>query len=100
MKRMDNMSDPENYSLSRLHSASELPLEKKLYFNGFTVALSPIDCSIVLQHNDQTIALISTSHSIAKTLVSQLDSLLSDFEHKTGNVILKLDEINDLLSKG
>ena len=93
------MSEPVNSNLMQLQAASELPLDKKFYFNGFTIAMSPIDCAIVLQYNNQPIALLSTSHTIAKTLVAQLNGLISDFEQKTGRDILKLDEIQALLSK-
>ena len=93
------MSEPVNSNLMQLQAASELPLDKKFYFNGFTVAMSPIDCAIVLQYNNQPIALLSTSHTIAKALVAQLNGLISDFEQKTGRDILKLDEIQALLSK-
>jgi len=93
------MSEQININLMQLQAASELPPDKKFYFNGFTVAISPIDCAIVLQYNNQPIALLSTSHTIAKTLVVQLNGLISDFEQKTGRGILKLDEIQALLSK-
>ena len=93
------MSEPVNLNLMQLQAASELPPDKKLYFNGFTVAMSPIDCAIVLQYNNQPIALLSTSHTIAKTLVAQLSGLIGDFEQKTGQGILRLDELLALLSK-
>jgi len=93
------MSEPDNINLMQLQAASELPADKKFYFNGFTVAISPMDCAIVLQYNNQPIALLSTSHTIAKTLVTQLNGLISDFEQKTGQGILRLDEVQALLSK-
>ena len=94
------MPEQESIDQMQLQAASELPLDKRFYFNGFTIAISPIDCAIVLQYNNQPIALLSTSHTIVKTLVAQLNGLISDFEQKTGQGILKLDEIQDLLSKG
>lgn len=93
------MSEQANINLMQLQAASELPPDKKFYFNGFTVAISPIDCTIVLQYNNQPVALLSTSHTIAKTLVVQLSGLISDFEQKTGRAILKLDEMQALLGK-
>ena len=84
---------------SVLLAGFELPPEKKIYFNGFAVALSPMDCTIVLQWHNQPIALLSASHTTVKTLISQLGGLIDDFEGKTKQPILMLDEIQALMGK-
>ncbi len=93
------MTEPININVKQLQDASELPSDKKYYFNGFAVAISPMDCVIVLLHNNQPIALLSTSHTIAKTLATQLNGLIEDLEKKTQQRILRLDEIQALLDK-
>ncbi len=87
------MAEPKNIHAVQLQVGAELPPEKRYYFNGFTVAMSPMDCAIVLLHQDRPIAFLNTSHMVAKTLVAALDTLIKDFEEKSGQQILKLDEL-------
>lgn len=96
------MSEPINPNqISRQISvdqiSAELPLESKFYFNGFTVGISPMDCSIVLMRNNQPIALLNTTHVIARAMSSGLEGLIKDFEDKTGQHVMKLDELKQLL---
>jgi hypothetical protein len=79
---------------------AELPPESKFYFNGFYLVMSPMDCSIVLLHNNRPIGMLNTTHVIAKTLSYALDGLIKDFEDKTKQHIMKLDEISELLKSG
>jgi hypothetical protein len=90
---------PEATLPAQFLAAFELPPEKKIYFNGFAIALSPMDCTIALLLNNQPIALLNASHTTVKTLISQLDGLINDFEGKTKQPILKLDEIQVLVEK-
>ncbi len=93
------MPEPTDINLKLLQGAAELPPDKKFYFNGFTVAISPIDCAIVLNYNNQPVAFLITSYTIAKTLSAHLDGIIKGFEDKTGQRILKLDEIQAILEK-
>ena len=93
---MSEPINPDQMNLNRQISA-ELPLESKFYFNGFTVSISPMDCSIVLMHNNRPIALLNTTHVIARAMSSGLEGLIKDFEDKTGQHVMKIDELKQLL---
>jgi hypothetical protein len=96
MAELNESNDPLQ---SQLQAGFELPAEKKMYFNGFTLAVTPSDVVIVLQQNNQPVALLNTSYVIAKTLVIKLGDLLKNFEEKTEQPILTLDQINSAVSK-
>ncbi len=93
------MSDTTDINQLQLQAAAELPPDKKFYFNGFTIAVSPMDCAIVLLHNNQPIAFLSTSHTVAKSLAVGIDGLVRGFEEKTGLRIPTLDEARALLER-
>ncbi len=82
---------------SLLQRGLELPPEKKLYFNGYTISMTPPDFIIVLQHNDQPVAFLNTSHTVAKTLAKTILNFIEDFEGKLDQPILTLDEIAEKL---
>src|SRR5689334_2592891 len=76
-----------------LQEALDLPDEKKIYFNGFIVSMSPTDAVIVLQNNNKPIAYLNTTHTIAKTLANQLNGIIKNFEKDTKRKIPTLDQI-------
>ena len=84
---------------NQIQVALELPPESKFYVNGFTIAMTPTDVVIVLLQNNKPIALLNTPPIIAKALTASLDGLVKDYETKTGQRVLTLDEINSALSK-
>lgn len=84
---------------NQIQAALELPSESKFYANGFTIAMTPTDVVVVLLQNNKPIALLNTSPAIAKALTASLDALLKDYEAKTGQRVLTLEEINSALSK-
>ncbi len=67
-------------NLATIDKASKLPEEKQIYFNGFTVGISPQDVAIVLSRNSNPIAFLNTSHFMAKELQRHLTLLLADLE--------------------
>lgn len=90
------MTEPTNFD-KRVQLGLQLPDEKKFYFNGYTITLSPQDVVIVLQNNDQPVAFLNTSHTIAKTMVEALSKLLDDFEKASKHEILTLGEYEERL---
>ena len=71
--------------------------EKKIYFNGFVVSMTPHDVILVLQNNNQPVAFLNTSHIIAKTLASKLQGIITGFENEAEMTIPTLDEIQEKL---
>jgi len=91
---------PENDSFqAQLQAGSDLPSDRKFYFNGYTIAMTPTDIEIVLQLNNKPVATLNTSLTIAKMLAIVIDGFVKDYESKTGQRILTLDELKASLSK-
>jgi hypothetical protein len=76
-----------------LQSGLGLPPDRKIYFNGFLISVTPHDVTIVLQNNNQPVVFLNTSHIIAKTLVEKLQELIKNFENDTDTHVSTLDEI-------
>ncbi|MBI5290401.1 MAG: hypothetical protein HY872_00805 [Chloroflexi bacterium] len=87
------MTEPSEIVQAQLQAGLDLPQEKKLYFNGYTIAMTPTDIVLVLMFNNQPVATLNTSPTIAKTLGKVLDALIKDYETRTGQKVLTLDEI-------
>ena len=81
----------------RVQDALQLPDEKKFYFNGYTFSITATDIIIVIQKDDQPIAYLNTSHTIAKTLVKAMTKLIENFEKDTQHPILTLSEYEERL---
>lgn len=81
----------------RIVEGLKLPDERKFYFNGYTVSITPQDVIIILQKNNQPFAVLNTSHSIAKTFVEALSKLIEDFEKRTNHEILTLSDYEERL---
>jgi len=96
---MVHMSNPVDQNLVVLQAGAELPHEKKFYFNGFSIGISPMDVAIVLLHHNQPIAHLSTSHIMAKSLAEATLALIAGQETSTGQKVPTLDELRILLDK-
>ena len=81
-----------------MQNGLELPAERQFYFNGYLFTVSPSDVTIVLLQNDQPVALLNTSHTLAKTLTTAIEKELKNLEEKTGQRILTTVEISAALS--
>jgi len=64
-----------------------------LYCNGFVTVLTGSDTLLVLKTNENSIATINMSYTIAKTLSIKLGGLIKSFENTTGNKIMTTDDI-------
>lgn len=84
---------------ARLQEGLQLTDDKKYYFNGFTISISPPDFVIILQNNNEPIAYLNTTHSVAKTLAVKISGILSDFEKSTKHKIPTLDDLKEEIKK-
>lgn len=87
------MTEQSEFS-DRLQIGLDLPPEQKLYFNGYTISISPHDFLIILQRNNEPVFTLNTSHTIAKTLGVTIQAMINDFERKTDQTILTLNEVS------
>lgn len=54
---------------------------------------------IVLKNNNQPIALLNLSYTVAKTLYQNLAVTINNLEKKTGNTIMTTDQITKAMSR-
>lgn len=93
------MSEPTSDHVRVIQQGLELPDEKQIYFNGYSVLIAGVDISLALRKNDKTLALLNVPHSVAKSLAITLLDLLDDFEKKSGHAIPTLAEIESNIVK-
>lgn len=74
----------------------ELP---RIYFNGFSITISAGDVLIILKRNDRPIAILNTSHILAKTVATKMGNVVALFEQKTGSTIMTTDDVQESLTK-
>jgi hypothetical protein len=82
--------------LNKAMESGDIP---KIYFNGFVNFLNPSDISMLLQLNNNPVAVVSMSYTVAKTFAAMLGSIIADIEEKTGNKIMTIDYITTALGK-
>jgi hypothetical protein len=75
---MDNQNELNN----RISKSMNLPSEKKFYFNGFIVAISPSDIAIGLEVNGEPVLLLNTTIPVAKEFVKILNDTINNHEKK------------------
>jgi hypothetical protein len=88
-------ADPSFETL--LQEGLNLPDEKQIYFNGFVVSMTPTDAVILLQRNNKPILSLNLSHTLAKTLATQLLGVIQSFEKETKLDIPTLDRVNEAI---
>jgi hypothetical protein len=87
------MPETSDQILAQINAGSNLPPEKRIYFNGYTVASSASDVAFVLMHNNQPVAALTTSFTVAKSLIDSLAGVVKFYEDRTGQHVLTQDEI-------
>jgi hypothetical protein len=88
------MTDNPDF-VGRLQKGLSLPSDKKIYFNGFALNITPADIAISLENGGETVALIVASHSTAKSLVEILGAVIKTFEKDTGQRIRTLKQLEE-----
>jgi hypothetical protein len=76
-----------------------IPTLPRLYANGFAIVQSASDISTVLLANGSPIGILSMSHVSAKSLATELDKNIEDFEKATGQSVKTINELTEILSK-
>jgi hypothetical protein len=72
----------------------------RIYANGFAVANSASDVSVVLVVNGSPAGILSLSHTSAKSLAVSLTKAIAQFEQATSQEIKTIDELKEKLPKG
>lgn len=80
-------------------SINEIPLQRKFYFNGFTLSLTATDVLINFAREGHIILSGTTSYTTAKTMAIQLASLVELLENKIGVKVLTFEEMTEAISK-
>ena len=93
------MSEPEDVLVEEAARKSDLPPEKRIYFNGFLCTLTPADAFITLQVGLDQVAVVYASHTVIKTLAIKLGELVSALEKSTESQILTTDDVARAMSK-
>lgn len=68
-----------------------------IYFNGFIQSIGTGDIAIVIKRNNNPVALLNTSYTVAKTFAQKLNDLISRLEFKTSNTIMTTEDISKKL---
>lgn len=92
------MSENPNLQ-SRWQQAFDLPDDKKLYFTGFVISISPADVIISLESLGKSIGLLRMPYQVAKTLGQKLNQSIEGFETDTGYTFTSLDEMEKIITK-
>lgn len=71
----------------------------RLYFNGFEVGLSLSDLYITLMTNGNQHSQLLMSFSTAKTLLAHLKVAVDQFERKTNQPILAMEDVKQALEQ-
>ena len=91
---IENPVTPEN--IDELRRSDDL---FHVYANGFTIAHSNSDTSLILQRSGKPVAIIDLTYGVAKTLVQKLGRLIVEIEEKTKVPVLTTDEMATRLQK-
>jgi len=78
--------------IDRAMADKEIP---QIYFNGFIVSSGSADVTVVLQRNNRPVAILNTSYTVAKTLITNLGNLIANFENVTEKPIMTTSEIDE-----
>ena len=71
----------------------------RIYANGFALAQSASDVTVVMLHNNNPAAMLSMSYISAKSLLVDLGKLLEGLEAVLKQPILTINEISEEMTK-
>jgi len=89
------MADDIKHEQGSLELAMRGPFPK-LYFNGMGVAVTGSDMTVVLQHNNVMVGLLTGSYETFKTLSKALDENIRNVEKRAG---IEFKSAEDLAAK-
>jgi hypothetical protein len=79
--------------------AQQDPQVLKLYANGFAIALSNADMSVLLQLSGKPVGIMYLSYTMAKTLHERLGQVVRDFEDQSKQKLLTTDEVDIIFAR-
>ena len=94
------MAEDSKSLIKQLEEALKNPEIQKIYVNGFVNVIGNGDIMILLKNSEKSIAVLSLSYTVAKTLSIKLGDLISRLEERTGNTIMTTDDVDRLMRKG
>ena len=87
------MTEKPDYK-EKIQAGFELPEEKHIYFNGFTITITGPDVLIILVKNNKPVAVLNASHTIAKTLAELLTNIMTSFEKENNLHVYTLADLD------
>jgi hypothetical protein len=87
------------FDINELPKANKDPNVPKMYFNGFLTGMTNADVVMLTKLNNEPVAVLNFSLSVAKTLVRQLSQLIVRLEENSENEIMTIDVIDKALAK-
>jgi hypothetical protein len=84
----------------RIEAAMTDPSRTRVYINGFHVAYSPGDLTLVGLLAGLPVSLHHMSFSVAKSLMENLKKIITDIEEKSKQEILTMEVMQERLSSG
>jgi hypothetical protein len=99
------MSDPIGFAPKTaaereqmLQSLLRIPMQR-FYANGFGLAQTNTDMSLIMLLNGQPVGMLSMSYISAKSLMLQIKSAVETFEKAIGHSVKTGEEIGETLQK-
>ena len=96
---MDQIQRGREPVAEKIRSALESQKIPHLYANGFTNALSSADIVIVLERQNEPVAVLNVSYTTAKSLAQKLSQLISNLEKASNQSIMTTDLVDSFLSQ-
>ncbi len=101
------MADEKEIGVDERGQAIEGQIKKALedkeipniYFNGFITTVGIGDAMLVLTQNNEPVAILNMSYTLAKTLAQKVGGGIATLEQKSGNTIMATDDIKRFLAE-
>jgi hypothetical protein len=83
---------------AQLHAMLRAPMPR-LYANGFGIAQSASDISVIVLHNNAPTGMVSMSYISAKSLLEDLAKALQEIEKALEQTIPTINEVGERMEK-
>ena len=94
------MTDPKEISdPTPRFDAAKAAGAPEVYFNGFAVAISSGDISVVLERNQTPVTVLNLSYTVAKTLALSLGSVIGALEEIAQQQMLTTHELDKKMAE-
>lgn len=70
-----------------------------IYFNGFTIAFSGSDFSLILKLDNKPAHLLKASYTVAKSFALDLQKAVKSFETATNHNVMTIKDVDESLKK-